>query len=342
MGSGRPREGKLPSAAPATITVSNSSPTVPCAVSTATASGPARSHAVHPGPCSPASRASRNPCTPVSPPSLASATALANVTTVSRSRRSSAPSDPAASTSRREQGSSSQSTRKASWTDIPAKSDAFARVSRAATTASASAGSRPSVTSSASAAARPSTRARRIRPRAAAGDSPITSDVRSGSTSSSRSGPPATSHRSASTYGCVDGAVPSDSPRSGTTRGTCASSRARSRLPTCAPWRRTTTARSLQATPSSTWRRRSSRATAACSSEVCGAIHAVTAGSATDRWRVLSWIRSAPGKASVANRSRGCRVVPWNEKTCASGSAATTRSGAARPRRTASAASVVS
>ena len=128
-----------------------------------------------------------------------------------------------------------------------------------------------------------------------------TSEVSSGSISSSRAAGRA-SQRSASTYGRVDGAVPRDSPRSGTTRGTCASSSARSRLPTCAPWRRTTTARSRQGTPSSTWRRRSSRATAACSSEVCGAIHAVTAGSATDRWRVVSWIRSAPGKASVANR----------------------------------------
>ena len=117
-----------------------------------------------------------------------------------------------------------------------------------------------------------------------------------------------------------------------------ASSRARSRLPRCAPWRRTTTASSPQATPSSTWMRRSSRAIAACSSEVCGATHASTAGRPGSGARSAGRSRSASGNASVANRSNGTRVVPWNEKTCASGSAATTRlaapsepAGAPRP-----------
>ena len=80
---------------------------------------------------------------------------------------------------------------------------------------------------------------------------------------------------------------------------------------------------------------------AACSSEACGATHATTVGGASARWLTRSSTRTEPSKTSP-NRSSGTRVVPWNEKTCASGSAPTTRSGAASPRRIASAASVVS
>ena len=50
---------------------------------------------------------------------------------------------------------------------------------------------------------------------------------------------------------------------------------------------------------------------------------------------------SAPPNRS-ANRRIGMSVAPWNEKTCASGSPATIRSGGASPATMASAASVVS
>ena len=195
IGSGRCSEGKLPSIAPATITVSNSRPAAPWAVSTCTASAPPASRAAQPGPCRPASSASRNASTPVSTPSLEAATTSANVTTVS------SPWPPAA-TIRAEHRSPSQSARNASWTLMPANSAARSSTSRADVTASASSGDSPSVRSSASAARRPPVVfASRIRPRAAAGESPTTSEVSSGSTRSSRRAGSATSQRSASTYG---------------------------------------------------------------------------------------------------------------------------------------------
>ena len=113
-------------------------------------------------------------------------------------------------------------------------------------------------------------------------------------------------------------------------------------MPRCVPCRRTITAMSRHATPSSTWRRRSSRATAACSSEVCGDTHASIATGVGARCGVVSSIVAAPGNASVANRAAGTSVAPWNENTCAPGSAATTISGARSPRSTASNANVVS
>ena len=195
IGSGRDSDGKFPSVAPATRTVSNSRPLAPWAVSTCTASVTAVSRALHPGPCSPASSASRNACTPASPCSDASATTLANVTAVSSSW-------PPASTSRAEQGSSSHSTLNASCTDMPANSAALSNVARAASTRDASSGLSPSVRSRAAAAARgagPVLLANLIKPRAAAGDSPTTSEVSSGSISSSRRAPSATSQRSPST-----------------------------------------------------------------------------------------------------------------------------------------------
>ena len=285
MGSGRASEGKLPSIAPATITVSNSRPAAPWAVSTCTASAPPASRAAHPGPCSPASSASRNPSTLASPVSAASLTRSENVTTVSSP-------EPPSATSRSEHGSSSQSVLNASCTAVPAQSSAFTSVACARSTAAASAGSRPSVRPRAAAAARgpsPVLFATRIRPRAAAGDSPTTSEVSSGSISSSRRAASATSQRSARMYGYVAASAVSDSPRSGTARGTRASSSARKRFPRCAPCRRTITAMSCQATPSPTWRRRSSRAIAACSSEVCGATHAAVAGGCGARCGVVSW-----------------------------------------------------
>ena len=81
------------------------------------------------------------------------------------------------------------------------------------------------------------------------------------------------SHFRASTNGKVAGSAKSESPPRGVMRGTAASSNALSSPPTWPSSRRTTTARSAHATPSSTWRRRSSRATAAFSSDVCAPAH---------------------------------------------------------------------
>src|SRR5204862_283922 len=71
----------------------------------------------------------------------------------------------------------------------------------------------------------------------------------------------------------VAGSARSESPPRGVMRGTAASSNALSSPPTWPSSRRTTTARSAHATPSSTWPRRSSRATAASSSDVCAPAH---------------------------------------------------------------------
>ena len=60
------------------------------------------------------------------------------------------------------------------------------------------------------------------------------------------------------------------------------------------------------------------------------------------RYAAASSMRSASGNASVVNRSNGTRVMPWNEKTCALGSAATTTLAAPSEPSSASAASVVS
>ena len=183
--------------------------------------------------------------------------------------------------------------------------------------------------------------AARISPRADAGDSRTRSDVRTDSTSCSRASASAVSHRSASTYGNVAGSAVSAMPLSGSARGTPASSSARSNDPTCAPCRRTTTASSFHGTPSSTWSRRSSRAIAACSSDVWGASHASTVTPPSARCGVSSAMTSAPPNRS-AKRRIGMSVAPWNEKTCASASPATTRSVGASPATIASAASVES
>ena len=111
---------------------------------------------------------------------------------------------PPVATSWAEHGSSSHSTLNASCTDMPANSAALSKVARARSTRDASSGLSPSVRSRAAAAARgagPVLVANLINPRAAAGDSPTTSEVSSGSISSSRRGASATSQRSASTYG---------------------------------------------------------------------------------------------------------------------------------------------
>ena len=113
-----------------------------------------------------------------------------------------------------------------------------------------------------------------------------------------------------------------------------ASSSARSRLPRCAPWRRTITARSphgdavLDVDAAQLARDRR---------VLLGGVRRDPrrrthgpAGRSVRRARARS--RAAPGNASVANRSSGTRVVPWNENTCASGSAATTRLAARRAR----------
>ena len=150
--------------------------------------------------------------------------------------------------------------------------------------------------------------------------------MRTDSISCSRASASAVSHRSASTYGNVAGSAVSAMPLSGSARGTPASSSARSSEPTCEPCRRTTTASSFHGTPSSTWSRRSSRAIAACSSDVWGAVQASTVIDASARCGVVSSITSAPPNRS-ANRRTGMSVAPWNEKTCASGSPATIEVG---------------
>ena len=173
--------------------------------------------------------------------------------------------------------------------------------------------------------------AARIRPRAAAGDSRTRSDVRTDSISCSRASASAVSHRSASTYGNVAGSAVSAMPLSGSARGTPASSSARSSEPTCAPCRRTTTASSFHGTPSSTWSRRSSRAIAACSSDVCGAVQASTVIGASRRDAASSARSTSAPPNRSANRRIGTSVVPWNEKTCASGSPATIEVGRRQP-----------
>ena len=342
MGSGRERLGNAPSTAPLTSTVSNSRPTVPCAVSTWTASVRARSHAEWPGPCSPASSDSRNACTLLSPPPASvSATTFANVTTVSRSRLASA-SVAARSTSRLEHGSCSHRCRNESCTLMPANNDALVSVSRAAVTLDSSSGVSPSWTSSTAAGDPSWVRAALNAPRATAGENPTTSEVTSCSASSSRWASSATNQRRASTYGRVAGSELRDRPRSGMARGIRASSSARRSPPRWEPWRRTTTARSDHATPSSTCVRRSSRAIEACSSEVWGATQASMLTDAPRvRCVVVSSIAEEPGKVRP-NRSSGTELVPWNENTCACGSAAITVSGARRPATMASPARVVS
>ena len=229
--------------------------------------------------------------------------------------------------------------RKASSTERPATSPARARASRAAAASRISSGDRPSVWSSADATLPSAACATRIRPRAMAGESRTRSLVSTDSISSSRAAGSA-SQRRASTYGKVAGSTPRDRPLSGTARGTRASSSARSRPARCEPCRRTTTARSRQGTPSSTWIRRSSRATAACSSETCEAHHASSATGSGARYGVSSRTCCAANRS--VKRRIGTSVVPWKLKTCASGSPAATRSGARRPSRRASAARVVS
>ena len=86
------------------------------------------------------------------------------------------------------------------------------------------------------------------------------------------------------------------------------------------------------ARPSSTCSRRSSRAIAACSSEVCGATQPSTSRALGGAVRRLELDDRARRRTARANRPSGTSVVPWNENTCASGSPATTRSGAPSPR----------
>ena len=187
-------------------------------------------------------------------------------------RRNARPRPPGAS----EYGRSCQRIRNASSTDRSATARARASTSRTVSTSDVSGWVRPSVCSSAAATVPSAACAARISPRADAGDSRTRSDVSTDSTSCSRASASAISHRSARTYGNVAGSAVRAMPLSGSARGTPASSSARNNDPTCAPCRRTTTARSFHGTPSSTWSRRSSRAIAACSSEMCGASHAST------------------------------------------------------------------
>ena len=171
------------------------------------------------------------------------------------------------------------------------------RTALAASTASASAGVRPSVTSSARAMVANAWWAWRIRPRAAAGDRPTASEVRSCSTSSSRRTSSATSQRSARTYGRVAGSPVRERPRSGTARGTRASSSARSSPPrgdlgdARRPRARTTARRPRRAAGGAPGRW--PRAPPTCAS----ATHASTSTGSGARWEVASSTISAPANA---------------------------------------------
>ena len=116
IGSGRDKLGKFPSTVPATMTVSSSVPTAPCAVNTRTASDDAGSVPRYPGPCSPASSARTNASVEGSGDSPASAITPERPTTTSISRR--APDErSAAATSLAEYGRSCQRIRNASSTE---------------------------------------------------------------------------------------------------------------------------------------------------------------------------------------------------------------------------------
>ena len=339
-------DGKLPSAAPATITVSNSRPTVPCAVSTCTASGPARV------PCGPP----RSVLARVEGfeerlhAGIATLARLGHgvrerdhgveVAPIVRALRPGSLDQPARAgellpehAERVLDGHPGEERRLREG--LPRRDDARRpRRDRGPRSRSSALGAPP--------AGLPPARGR-IRPRAAAGESPTTSEVRSGSTSSSRSGragdePPQREHVRVRRRLRCPATARARGRRAGPARRRGRGAGCRRARPGAGRRRPGRSRRRLRRRGGGEAPGRPRRAPRRCaarsmpSPQVRPRIDGgCSAGSARRRGRPPS--RTDPGADAV---------VPWNEKTCASGSAATTRSGAARPRRTASAASVVS
>ena len=313
--------------------MSNSWPIAPCAVSTRTASGRAGSDAECPGPCSPASSDSRNAVDALSRAARPLGDEVGEASRRCRARVARRPIARARSTSRREHGQVLPEPRKASCTDISANSAAFARASRADRTVSASSRVRPSVRSSASAdRPRPGAARPRTRPRAAAGDSPTTSEVSSGSTSPSRARGVGDEPSKRQDVGARGGLGRERQAALGHRRGIRASSSARSRPPDVRalapdddrhrrPRRRPP--RRGGAGARARWRRVPPRRAARPRPRRVGGASAPVVDAQ------LTVI--AAGKI-VANRSSGAPVVPWNENTCASGSAADHEVGGPRAR----------